>query len=106
MQEVVLTGIGPQLQAVHAVHAKHAEVIVPSLDDWEKECSKIRNATRSQNCCRWIFHCRWLPSRKAISGSALFLIRMPSRKAGKEKRFYANFTNEREFWNGIEAGFD
>ncbi len=38
-------------------------------------------------------------------GRALFLIRVPSHKAGKGKRFYANFTNEREFGNGIEAGF-
>jgi len=39
-------------------------------------------------------------------GSALFLIQIPSHKAGKGKRFYANFTNEREFGNGIEAGFN
>ena len=39
-------------------------------------------------------------------GECLFFIRMPSHKAGKGKRFYANFTNEREFGNGIEAGFN
>jgi hypothetical protein len=43
---------------------------------------------------------------RSAFGSALFLIRVPSHMAGKGKRFYANFTNEREFGNGIEAGFN
>jgi hypothetical protein len=30
-------GVGPQLQAVHRAYAKHAEVTVPPLDDWEKD---------------------------------------------------------------------
>jgi hypothetical protein len=35
----------PPRKAVHRAYAKHAEVTVPSLDDWEKEWGK--NSQRS-----------------------------------------------------------
>jgi hypothetical protein len=31
------TGLGHNSKAVHRAYAKHAEVTVPSLDDWEKD---------------------------------------------------------------------
>ena len=37
--------LGHNSQAVHRAYAKHAEVMVPSLDDWEKEWEK--NSQRS-----------------------------------------------------------
>jgi uncharacterized protein (DUF1697 family) len=32
--------LGHNSRAVHQVYAKHAEVTVPSLEDWEKEWEK------------------------------------------------------------------
>jgi hypothetical protein len=37
--------LGHNSKAVHHAYSKHAEVTVPSLDDWEKECGK--NSQRS-----------------------------------------------------------
>jgi len=37
--------LGHNSKAVHRVYAKHAEVTVPSLDDWEKDCQE--NSQRS-----------------------------------------------------------
>jgi hypothetical protein len=30
--------LGHNSKAVHHAYAKHAEITVPSLDDWEKDC--------------------------------------------------------------------
>ncbi len=47
--------LGHNSKTVHRAYAKHAEVTVPSLDDWEKEWGGgIHNAACNQSCCRWI----------------------------------------------------
>ena len=35
--------LGHNSKAVHHAYSKHAEVTVPSLDDWEKEWGKVEN---------------------------------------------------------------
>ena len=37
---IVQRALGHNSKAVHHAHSKHAEVTVPSLDDWEKEWGK------------------------------------------------------------------
>ena len=63
--------LGHNSKAVHHAYSKHAEVTVPSLADWEKDCGRIRNVAGNRSCCRWISGCRWRPSHNPINASGL-----------------------------------
>ena len=43
------------------------KVMVPSLDDWEKEWGGIHNVACNQSCCRWVSGRRRLSSRNQIN---------------------------------------
>jgi hypothetical protein len=50
----VQQALGHNSKAVHRAYAKHAEVTVPSLDDWEKDWQENPQHSGNQRCCRWI----------------------------------------------------
>jgi hypothetical protein len=66
------TGLGHNSKAVHRAYAKHAEVTVLSLDDWEKEWEKNSQRNVQPKLLPWISGRRWLPWRNRIDVSFAF----------------------------------
>src|ERR1019366_846948 len=63
--------VGHNSKAVHRAYAKHAEVTVPSLDDWEKEWEKNSQRNVQPKLLPWISGRRWRPSHNPINASGL-----------------------------------
>jgi integrase len=61
--------LGHNSKAVHHAYAKHAEVTVPSLDDWEQEWHKNPQNVANPNCSRWIFG--HYPSKGAMTATEI-----------------------------------
>ena len=61
--------LGHNSKAVHHAYAKHAEVTVPSLEDWETQWKAHAPSLSAPTLCRWISS-RWgePPSCRGRSG--------------------------------------
>jgi integrase len=62
--------LGHNSKAVHRAYAKHAEVTVPSLADWEKDWQENPQRNPQPKLLPWISGRRWLPWRNRINTPA------------------------------------
>ena len=69
--------LGHNSKAVHRAYAKHAEVTVLLLDDWEKEWENNSQRNVQPKLLPWISDRRWLAPRSRINNLTLSLAGNP-----------------------------
>jgi hypothetical protein len=67
-------GLGHNSKVVHRAYAKHAEVTVPSLADWEKDWQENPQRNAQPKLLPWISGRRWLPLRNRIKNPTLLFV--------------------------------